>query len=112
MNFKMKAKIPFSQFVRPYSKGQITIPQKFRKYLGITSNDWLFLTIKNDYLAIKPIKEEKVLSEKKFVVEPKTSFKNYLKILSGLKGTFGPELEKENKQIRKEVEKRLEKLQF
>jgi len=108
----MKAKVPFSKFVKPYSRGQITIPQDFREYLGVGVDDWLFLTIKNDALIIKPIKKEKVMVQKMNIVKPKTSFKNYLKIIPPAKGAFGPEFEEENKQVRKEVEKRLKKLQF
>lgn len=46
------------------------------------------------------------------VIKPKVDLKTYKKILLKIKGTFGPELEKENKQIRKEIEERLEKFQF
>lgn len=108
----MKTKMSFYQFVKPYSKGQITIPQELREYLGITSNDWLFLTIKDGWLMARPIKEGKIMGEKALVVKPKISFKNYLKIFSRAKGAFGLEFEKENLQVRKEVEERLKRLQF
>jgi len=42
----------------------------------------------------------------------KTFLKEYLKTISAVKGSFGPELEKENKQIRVQVEERLKRLQF
>jgi len=57
--------------------------------------------IKNDYLVIKPVKTKKFLGENEKVANPKIALKDYLKILPGLRGTFGPELERENKQIRK-----------
>ena len=112
MNFKMSTQTFSSQFVRSYSRGQITIPQEFREYLGISSGDWLFLTIKDGCLVMMPIKEEKIMEKRPPMVEPKISFKDYLKVLSAAKGAFGPEIEKEYKQISKEVEERLKKLQF
>lgn|GEM_PF-1254439 len=112
LNFKMGINNSLSQFIRPYSKGQITIPQEFREFLGITPYDWLFLTIKDGHLMIKPVKPEKVLSEKGLITKPKVSFQKYLKIIPGLKGTFGPELERENRQMRGEVEQKLRKIRF
>jgi len=46
------------------------------------------------------------------IIKPKLNRKSYLKTLLKIKGTFGPELEKESKQVRKELEERLEKLTF
>lgn len=108
----MNAQTNSTQFVKSYSRGQITIPQGFREYLGIGSGDWLFLTIKDGCLVMKPVKEEKFLEEKPLVAKPKISLRDYLKNLSAVKGAFGPEIEKEYKQIRKEVEERLEELEF
>ncbi len=99
----------FSQFVKPYSRGQITIPQEFRDYLGIDENKWLFLTIKNKAIIIKPIKEKEILKEES-VNEQKKSFGKYLKTLPAIKGLFGEEIARENLKIRKQVEKKLTSL--
>ena len=111
LNYKMKDN-RFSQFVKPYSRGQITIPQEMREYLGITSDDWLFLTIEKNSLVIRPVKREEFLSEKASVVKAKVSFNDYLKVFSKAKGVFGPELERENNQVREEVGKRLRRAEF
>lgn len=103
----MSKNIPSSQFIKPYSRGQITIPQDFRDYLGINEKNWLFLAIKGDSLIIKPIKEREILDKKPSLVRPKTSLKKYLKIVSEVKGSFGKEIEKENQKVREEVEERL-----
>jgi len=101
----MSKTVVFSQFVKPYSRGQITIPQDFRDYLGIDENKWLFLTIKNKAIIIKPIKEKEILREKS-VGEQKGTFGKYLKILPAIKGLFGEEIARENLKVRKEVEKK------
>lgn len=98
----MNGKLLQSKFIKPFSKGQITLPKDYREYLGINDTSWLKLFLFDNKIIVQPVKEEK----------PKISLKDYLKMLPKIKGTFGVELEKENKQIRKELEDRLIKSQF
>ena len=112
----MKQKIPFSQFVKPYSRGQITIPQEFRDYLGIDSNVWLFLAIRNDSLVIKPVKEEEIIARnsrvKSRIRKASIPLKEYVKLVPKFKGAFGSEIEKDYQEVRKGVEERLKNLEL
>jgi len=108
LNLKMGNAGLQPRFIRPFSRGQITIPKDYREYLDIDENSWLRIVLKEDQILIKPIEEER--QQRK--LKPKISFEKYLKMLPQIQGVFGDELAKENKQIRKEVEKRLKKIQF
>jgi len=108
LNLKMGNASLQPRFIRPFSRGQITIPKDYREYLDIDENSWLRIVLKEDQILIKPIEEER--QQRK--LKPKISFEKYLKMLPQIQGVFGDELAKENKQIRKEVEKRLKKIQF
>lgn len=45
-----------TRLVKPYAKGQITIPADFRKRLGIDENTLLRLKIKGSKIEITPLK--------------------------------------------------------
>lgn len=96
------------KFIKPFSRGQITLPKNYREYLGIDENSWLRITLREDEILIKPVEKE----GQRRTIKPKISLKKYLKILPQIQGAFGDELVGENKQIRKEVEKRLRRIQF
>ena len=55
-----------TRFVKPLSKGQITIPIAFRKQLGITENTILGIVLKEGKIEIsplRPVEQEKTLRE-------------------------------------------------
>lgn len=108
----MKNLVLQPKFIKPFSKGQITLPKNYRDFLGIDEKSWLKISLQGEQILLQPVKEERTIAKNPLIIKPKTSFKNYLKILSKAKGAFGPELEEENKTIRKEVEERLRKVQF
>jgi len=113
LNFKMKGQTLEPQFVRTYSRGQVTIPQNYRDYLGITDGSWLKIFLKENGLFIQPLKEEKMGVEKKtFIVKPTVPFTDYLKRVKKAKGAFGQSLVVESKKIRKEVAKSLGEVNF
>jgi bifunctional DNA-binding transcriptional regulator/antitoxin component of YhaV-PrlF toxin-antitoxin module len=109
----MKGQTLEPQFVRTYSRGQVTIPQNYRDYLGITDGSWLKIFLKENGLFIQPLKEEKMGAEKKtFIVKPTVPFTDYLRRVKKAKGAFGQSLVMENKKIRKEIVKSLGEVNF
>lgn len=108
-------KKPSIQFTKPYSKGQITIPLEIRKYLGIDEETWLFMTVVDKKLVIKPVKEKELVSQDEYSVpkedQPTVDSEEYKNmIVSEVKGKYGEKIVEENKQIRQEIEKKLKKL--
>lgn len=106
---------PSIQFTKPYSKGQITIPLEIRDYLGIDEETWLFMTVKDKKLVIKPVKEKELASQGEYSIpkeeQPKVNSKEYKKmIVKEVKGEYGDKISKENKQVRQKIEKKLQKL--
>ena len=108
----MKGQISNSQFARIYSRGQLTIPKEYRDYLGIYDGDWLKVALADQGLLLQPIKERKVVKEKRLKVKPKIPLGNYLKKVVRVKGLFGAALERDNKKIRAEVEEKLTRVEF
>ena len=104
---------PSFQFVKPYSKGQITIPLEFRKYLGINEDTWLHLKIKDGKIIIEPV-EKKKPSEKGYQAvkekPPAVDQEEYKTMIKDAKGSYGKKIVEENEKVRKEIEERLEKL--
>ena len=45
-----------TRFIRPYARGQITIPAEFRKRLGIDENTILQVSLKGSKIEITPFK--------------------------------------------------------
>jgi AbrB family looped-hinge helix DNA binding protein len=55
-------------YVRPFSSGQITIPKKVRDKLGIGTDTWLKIEVKDTYLTISP-QERSVSSDREAYVK-------------------------------------------
>jgi AbrB family looped-hinge helix DNA binding protein len=111
INSKMSK--PSFQFVKPYSKGQITIPLEFRKYLDIDEDTWLHLTIEDGKIVIEPVEKEKPRETGYKTVEersPAVDQKKYKTMIKEAKGSYGEKIVEENERVRKEIEERLEKL--
>lgn len=58
----MKDKNSPCEMVKIQTRGQITLPICFRKYLNIDENTWLVMYLEDDKIIIKKIDEEKVIS--------------------------------------------------
>lgn len=66
--------------VTPMTRGQITIPKEYREKLGITAGTPLNVTLEEDKLVVRPL--EKMMADKSpFVIKPKYTKGEYLKIL-------------------------------
>lgn len=86
-----------TKFIKTFSKGQITIPKEFRDQLGLHHEFWLKITINNGKIIAEPVD----VSDKKQVKSL------YRKRLLKLNGTL--DLRNDVKEIRKEIEDKLEK---
>lgn len=103
LNFKMKKKVLQPKFIKPFSKGQITLPKDYRDYLDIDENSWLRISLLDDQILVQPVKDLKETRK----ARPKLDKKRYLQALLKIKGDWFSE--KEIEKVRKEVEKRLSK---
>lgn len=104
---------PQPRFIKPFSKGQITLPKDYRDYLGISDQSWLFLSLQGDSLVMKPVEKIKIDSQDSpQIIKAQVSFEKYKKMLPKIKGAFGEQIAEENKQIRKEIEDRFKKYKF
>ncbi len=104
---------PKFQFVKPYSKGQITIPLEFRKFLGINEDTWLHLSIQGGKIVIEPVNKDELDKEGYSIGKdqnPTVDQEKYKSIVSDVKGKYGEKIVEENERVRKEIEERLEKL--
>lgn len=101
LNFKMKSQIPAAKFIKPFSRGQITLPKDYRDYLDIDENSWLKIFLLRNQIIVEPVEE----IEKGRVVKPSVDRETYLRILKRIKGDWFDE--REIKRIRKEIEERL-----
>jgi len=72
------------------TKGQLVIPSKFRKLLGITPKTTLRLKVVNDQVVVHPLPPEPEDT-------PKMSKDEYLKYIKKIQGSWGPETEAEKK---------------
>lgn len=103
------------QFTKPYSKGQITIPLEFRKKLEIDENTWLLMTVEEDKIVIKPVKEEELAKQGEYPMKkkqmPEVDQGDYREmVVRDVKGSYGEKIDKENKEVRQEIEEKLKKL--
>jgi AbrB family looped-hinge helix DNA binding protein len=60
------AKKKFVRLVKPYSKGQVTIPVEFRRALGIDENTILQMELKTSHIEIIPFRfvdEERLIRQ-------------------------------------------------
>ena len=71
--------------VKPMERGQITLPQKFRKKLGISKDTLLNISLEEDRLIVMPLKEL-IGNLSPAVIRPKIAKKKYLEMLKGFKG--------------------------
>jgi len=95
---------PQPRFIKPFSKGQITLPKDYRDFLGIDENSWLKISLWNKkQMILQPIKE----IEESMVIKPKVDLKTYREKLLKIKGKWFDV--SDFKKIRKEIEKRLAK---
>lgn len=103
LNFKMSNSTLQPRFVKPFSRGQVTLPKIYRDYLGIDEASWLKVSLWNGQILLKPVKESQAARK----IRPVLGKKTYLKALSAIKGDWLNQ--KEMKKIRTAVEKRLAK---
>lgn len=66
--------------VTPMARGQITIPKEYRDKLGITPDTPLNVTLEDDRIVVRPL-EKMMADESPYVIKPKYSREEYLKIL-------------------------------
>lgn len=88
------------KFIRPFSKGQITLPKDYREHLRIDENSWLRISLLDDQILIQPIKNQ--LSRR---IKAKLNLRDYKKVLLKIKGNWVNKAE--YKKTREEIEKRL-----
>ena len=65
----MTSKKKTTRFVRPLSKGQITIPIEFRRQLGISEETILGVTLREDKIEITPQDSTFVVSKRDTIVK-------------------------------------------
>jgi AbrB family looped-hinge helix DNA binding protein len=82
-------------------KGQIVIPKQFRDELGINSNVYLNLVLKDNGIFIQPIKEVMINAERE---------ENYVQILNKTKGAWKNLIPEKNKTQRKKIELKASKI--
>lgn len=66
--------------VTPMTRGQITIPKEYREKLGIVAGSPLSVTLEDDKLIMRPL-GKMIASESPYVIKPKYSKEEYLKVL-------------------------------
>ena len=97
----MKQTVLQTRFIKPFSKGQITIPKNYRDYLGINDKRWVMISLFKDQILLRPVKD---VAEKRGI-SPKLEPKAYRKVLLKIRGDWFDE--KELNRTRRGVEKRL-----
>lgn len=90
-----------TKFIKPFSRGQITIPKDYREYLGIDEDSWLKVSLWKNQILLQPVGE----FQETRVVKARVSGKIYLNGLLKVKGDWFKEREFEK--IRVRVEKRV-----
>src|SRR3989337_2235628 len=85
----------FGYIVEPNSKGQIVIPKKLRKKLGITEGDPLNLGARGDGIYLQPIR---------MVIPKITKTDAYAKVLEKTQGTWAADDWLETEKKRKKTE--------
>lgn len=100
LNPKMRETTLQPKFIRPFSKGQITLPKDYREHLRIDENSWLRISLLDDQILIQPIKNQ--LSRR---IKAKLNLRDYKKVLLKIKGNWVNKAE--YKKTREEIEKRL-----
>lgn len=91
------------KFIKPFSRGQITLPKDYREYFDIDENSWLKVSVGDGQILIKPVKK---LDEPKRI-KPKINRETYLKKLLKIRGAWFNE--REISEVRTEIEERLKR---
>lgn len=99
----MNNTVPQTKFIKPFSKGQITLPKDYREYLGIDEDSWLKVSLKGEKILLQPVEDFDELRR----IEPEFNKEVYLRSILKIKGDWFNE--KEMRRARKEVERRLTK---
>lgn len=99
----MNNNIPQAKFIKPFSKGQITLPKDYREYLGIDEDSWLKVSLKGEKVLLQPVEDFDELRR----IEPEANKEVYLRSILKIKSDWFDE--KEMKRARKGVERRLTK---
>ena len=102
--------------VTPMTRGQVTIPKKYRDKLGIDSTTPLNITLEEDKIVLKPIKKMIADNESPYVIKPKYTKAEYLKILEKFAKSklvlWTKEDDKAREEMRKKDEERWKKLNW
>jgi len=73
--------------VTPMERGQITLPKEYRDKLGITPKTHINVTLEEDKIVLTPL--NRVIDNlSSYVIKPKVSRKEYVKILKKIKGVY------------------------
>lgn len=94
--------------VNPMARGQITIPKEYRDKLGITPDTPLNVTLEDDRIVMRPL-EKMMADESPYVIKPKYSREEYLKILKKISRymkKYGPLWTEEDDKAREEMRKK------
>lgn len=95
----------------PMTRGQITIPKEYREKLGITAGTPLNMTLEEDKLVVRPL-EKMMVSESPYVIKPKYSKEEYLKVLEKISlymkknGPIWTKEDDKNREIMRKKEKK------
>ena len=89
------------QFIKPFSRGQITLPKRYRDYLGINENSWLKISLEDNKIFLQKIQE----AQESRIIKSTVSRNDYLKKILEIRGKWFSE--DEYKKTRKGIEKRL-----
>ena len=113
LNFNMSNAGLQPKFIKPFSRGQITLPKDYRDCLGIDETTWLRIFLSDDRIVVEPVKEVVDMDDSdKLVIKPKISSSAYRNAVLSAKGVFGVKIEEEASQVRKEISQRLKKQEF
>lgn len=94
------------------TRGQITLPKRYRDKLGITPETPLNVTLKNDEIVVRPL-ENVVIKGEPRMIKPKISRRRYLKLLKSMKGiAWTEEDDKLMRLLRKKDEERAKRLNW
>ena len=91
--------------VTPMARGQITIPKEYRDKLGITPDTPLNVTLEDDRIVVRPL-EKMMADESPYVIKPKYSREEYLKILKKYSKSTLVLWTKEDDKTREEMRKK------
>ena len=91
--------------VTPMARGQITIPKEYRDKLGIAPGIPLNVTLEEDSIVVRPL-EKMMVDQSPYVIKPKYSREEYLKILKKYSKSKLVLWTKEDEKTREEMRKK------